>query len=40
MKEKILNKINEGQEADVALYTWDIAPESLKDFWFKHLQIN
>jgi hypothetical protein len=40
MKEKVLNKINQGQESDVKPYTWETAPESLKDFWFKYLQIN
>lgn len=39
MKQKIIDKINEGQEFDVALYTWDNIPKSLKIFW-KHYYNN
>jgi len=34
MKEKIVSKVNEGQEKDVAPYTWETIPDSIKQFWF------
>jgi hypothetical protein len=33
MKQKIINKMNEGQEEDVPLYTWETIPNNLKQFW-------
>lgn len=38
MKQKIINKMNEGQEQDVPLYTWKTIPNSLKEFWFKQFK--
>ena len=40
MKQKIINKMNEGQESDVPLYTWNTIPNSLKIFWHKYFLIN
>ena len=34
--QRILDKINEGQEKDVALYTWDTLPPALNEFWSKY----
>jgi len=36
MKEKIIDKLNKGQETDVPLYTWKTIPKSLKSFWQKY----
>ena len=33
MIQKILNKINEGQESDTEPYTIENTPESLIEFW-------
>ena len=38
MKNRIINKMNEGQESDVPLYTWKTIPNSLKEFWFNQLK--
>jgi len=38
MKEKILEKVNEGQEEDVLPYTWETIPDSLKEFWYNKLK--
>ena len=38
MKEKIVSKVNEGQESEVPQYTWDTIPESLKQFWYNQLK--
>ena len=37
-KRIIINKMNEGQEEDVPLYTWKTIPESLKQFWIKQIE--
>ena len=36
MQEKIINKMNEGQEVDAMLYNWENIPDSLKNFWHKY----
>jgi len=36
MKQKIINKMNEGQESDVPLYTWSTIPKGLRIFWHKY----
>jgi hypothetical protein len=36
MKQKIINKMNEGQESDVPLYTWATIPKGLRMFWHKY----
>ena len=36
--ELIVSKVNEGQESDVPMYTWDTIPESLKQFWYNQLK--
>jgi hypothetical protein len=36
MKQKIINKINEGQESDVPLYAWATIPKGLRIFWHKY----
>jgi len=33
MKQQIIDKMNDGQEKDVPLYTWETIPDSLKQFW-------
>jgi hypothetical protein len=38
MKQKIIDKLNEGQEQDVPLYTWETIPNSLKKFWSKQFK--
>lgn len=38
IKERIINKMNQGQEEDVPLYTWKTIPESLKQFWYNQLK--
>jgi hypothetical protein len=40
MKQKIINKMNEGQESDVPLYTWSTIPKGLRIFWHKYFLIN
>jgi len=35
MKEQIINKVNEGRERDVPLYTWKTIPDSIKNFWIE-----
>ena len=40
MRNKILNKVNEGQEADVIPYTWKTIPETLKQFWHNYYESN
>ena len=40
MKDKIINKMNEGKESDVALYNWQTIPESLKQFWTNYYESN
>jgi len=39
MKQKIIDKLNEGQESDVPKYTWNTIPESLKRFWINYYKI-
>jgi hypothetical protein len=39
MKQKIIDKLNEGQESDVTKYTWEPIPESLKLFWINYYKI-
>ena len=34
--QRILDKINEGQEKDVKPYTWDTLPPALNEFWSKY----
>lgn len=36
MKQKIIDKLNKGQEIDVSLYTWETIPQSLKRFWLNY----
>ena len=38
IKERIIDKVNESQEEDVPLYTWETIPESLKQFWYNQLK--
>jgi hypothetical protein len=38
MEQAIINKMNEGQESDVTLYTWQTIPQALKEFWTKQLK--
>lgn len=33
LKEKIISKVNEGQESDVPPYIWETIPDSIKRFW-------
>lgn len=37
MRQTIIDKMNEGQEADTAPYTWETIPNGLKEFWSKNL---
>jgi hypothetical protein len=37
MQKKIIDKMNEGQEKDIPLYTWKTIPNSLKEFWSNQL---
>ena len=39
IKQKIIDKLNQGQELDVPLYTWETIPESLKRFWINFYKI-
>ena len=39
IKQKIIDKINQGQESDVPLYTWNTIPQSLKMFWINYYKI-
>ena len=39
IKIKIIDKLNEGQESDVPLYTWKTIPQSLKRFWINYYKI-
>jgi hypothetical protein len=39
IKQKIIDKMNQGQEVDVPLYTWETIPQSLKRFWIKYYKI-
>ncbi len=36
-KQLIIDKMNEGQELDVPLYTWKTIPYSFKHFWYNLL---
>lgn len=36
MKDIIINKMNEGLDIDVPLYTWNTIPDSLKNFWHEY----
>lgn len=40
VKQKIIDKLNEGQELDVELYTWETIPSSLKRFWLNYFKKN
>lgn len=37
MEKRIIDKANEGQDADVKPYPWETIPTSLKQFWIKKL---
>jgi hypothetical protein len=37
-KNKIINKMNEGQEPDTVLYNWDNISDSLKNFWYDYFK--
>lgn len=39
IKQKIIDKMNEGQEVDVPKYTWETIPDSLKRFWINYYKI-
>ena len=39
IKIKIIDKINQGQELDVPLFTWDNIPDSLKRFWLNYYKL-
>lgn len=39
-KRKIIDKINEGREADVKKYKWSEIPDSLKSFWNDYFNNN
>ena len=38
IKKRIIDKMNEGQEQDVPLYTWETIPKSLKQFWINQIK--
>jgi hypothetical protein len=38
IQDKIINKMNEGQEPDTILYNWENISDSLKNFWFKYFE--
>lgn len=37
-KDKIINKMNEGQEPDTVLYNWENISDGLKNFWFNYFE--
>jgi hypothetical protein len=37
IQQKIIDKVNENQEADVVPYTWETIPLSLRRFWLQYL---
>ena len=37
IQQKVIDKVNEGQEADVVPYTWETIPLSLRRFWLQYL---
>ena len=39
IKQKIIDKLNQGQESDVPLYTWETIPQSLKSFWLNYYKL-
>jgi len=36
---QIIDKLNENQEPDVELYTWETIPLSLRRFWANYFQL-
>jgi len=40
IQQKIIDKVNENQEPDVELYTWETIPLSLRKFWVNYFRYN
>jgi len=38
IQQKIIDRVNEGQEPDVEIYTWQTIPYSIRLFWVKWFQ--
>ena len=38
IEDKIINKMNEGQEPDTVLYNWENISDSLKNFLFNYFE--
>jgi len=39
IQKQIIDKVNENQEPDVDLYTWETIPLSLRRFWANYFQL-
>jgi len=37
-RQQVINKMNQGQESDTKIYTWNNTPLSLRIFWVKHFR--
>lgn len=40
LKQRIINKMNEGQEPDVKKYTWITITDKMKAFWTDYFEKN
>lgn len=38
IKQRIINKMNEGQEPDVKKYNWNTISDKMKLFWFDYFE--